>query len=125
MITLTSNLEEIGVHVQAGIRANALAAWELGRCLKLAKAKAKRKFGKWCEQYLPELSERTIQRYMRVAELAKEDVEGTALADVYKALEGEKGKGKGKTSNAKNSKPIEPITLDTSEVTIVKPQLPS
>ena len=94
------SLDELGKFARKALKKSAEASWELGRALVLAKEKANRKFGKWSQQYVPELSTRTIQRYMAVGRLDYDDVQGKTVSDIYALLWGDNHTGKkGKTVN--------------------------
>jgi hypothetical protein len=94
------SLDELGKYARKTLKKSAEASWEFGRALVLAKEKASRKFGKWTQQYVPELSTRTIQRYMAVGRLDYDDVQGKTVSDIYALLWGDNHTGKkGKTVN--------------------------
>ena len=88
------SLDELGKFVRKAAIKSAEASWELGRALVLAKEKASRKFGKWTQQYVPELSPRTINRYMAVGRLDYDDVRAKTVSDIYTLLWGENHTGK-------------------------------
>lgn len=88
------SLDELGKFARKALRQSAEASWELGRTLVLAKEKASRKFGTWTKQYLPELSARTIQRYMAVGRLDYDDVRGKSIGEIYTLLWGESHKSR-------------------------------
>jgi hypothetical protein len=94
------SLDQLGLFARQTLRQSAESSWGLGRTLVLAKEKANRKFGAWTKEYLPELSARTIQRYMAVGRLDYDDVRGKSIGEIYALLWGE---------SHKNKKKIEPL----------------
>ena len=97
-------LAELGKFARRTVKKSAESSWELGRVLVLAKQKASRKFGAWCSEYVPELSVRTIQRYMAVGRLDWDDVRGKSVSDIYALLWGkQEGKQEGEEAKPANS----------------------
>jgi hypothetical protein len=101
----------LGKFAANAARRSAEHAWELGRALKLAKTVTKRegiKFGEWAETWVPNLKERTRQRYMKLGELDYDDVKAKGLDEVYRLLFGKKYAGEDSTTEA--TPPTPPAT---------------
>jgi hypothetical protein len=90
-ITQESSLDDLGQFVQSALKRSAADAWEIGQALTIAKNKTEtsRKFGVWLRQWVPYFSDRTARRYMAIAELPREKVEGKNISKVYRLLRGD------------------------------------
>ena len=67
-----TDLKSLGRVAKAAAKKGAETAWELGFACNKAKAlceKRKAKFGDWCSEWIPEVNDRTRQRYQRVGKL--------------------------------------------------------
>jgi hypothetical protein len=110
-----SSLESLGRQAKAAAKRGAETAWELGRCLILAKTKCKAEgvqWEQWCNTWIPELNERTRQRYQRVGKLDHDTVKGKTKAEIYALLFGKNYGGK-KDKKAELQKKLDKLTDET------------
>lgn len=99
-------LDDLGEYVAKAARRTAETAWHIGTALGIAKRKcdaAGQGWDEWCQRHVPFMSDTTIWRYGKVAELPFDEIKGTQLKAVYARLASRPSrpkKPKDKTPNA-------------------------
>jgi len=100
-------------------------AYQIGQLAQAAKDLVSHgTFGDWCREQFPQLTERTLQRYMAVAKTTTlSDLEaGATLQDVYRKL-GMLGERNPKKASSKNNRKAKTSTNPTTEDCIPLPEL--
>ena len=86
-----TNLDTLGQFARTAAKKGAEYAWELGRAVQLAKIKTQElgeNFGDWRKKWIPDVNERSLQRYKQVGILDYDTVKGKTKGEVYKLLFG-------------------------------------
>jgi hypothetical protein len=108
--------EVLGEYCRHQLKITALGAWRVGTAITYAKKRLKKgTFGQWRKTYFGDMSEKTLQRFVLVALLKYEEVQGKKLVQVYRLLglvgpkSGEAGQSKAKQKLAKEKERLRQV----------------
>lgn len=81
-------IDEALTQMNAWVGRSLWLAWQIGHLALAAKKQVEHgQFGEWCRVNVPPLTDRTVQRYMKVAKTtAVSDIKGKSLTEVYHKL---------------------------------------